>query len=81
MSRRLKIDDKTFLRKCMEAVRKKQDQRWIANELRMSAPAVSYRLRTMKDAGVNVPQVLLSQRRNVEDLNDYLAHLERELGI
>jgi predicted transcriptional regulator len=67
-----------FLGKVVEAANGGMNQSWVADELGVSAAAVSLRLKSLRDKGVKIPTLASTRSGNVaDDANDIL----RDLGI
>lgn len=67
-----------FLSKVVEAANSGMNQSWVADELGVSAAAVSLRLKSLRDKGVKVPTLASTRGGNVAD---DAADILRDLGI
>jgi predicted transcriptional regulator len=67
-----------FLVAVVEAAKNGQNQTWVANELGCTPAAVSLRMKSLREKGVNLPELASTRSSNVAgDAMDILA----ELGI
>lgn len=67
-----------FLTTVVAAAKAGNNQSWVAGELGITPAAVSLRLKSLREKGVKVPELVSTRSNNiVEDANDILG----ELGI
>jgi predicted transcriptional regulator len=70
------VDIRTFLSKIVEAHKAGQNQSWVAEELGVTPAAVSLRMKSLRDKGVNLPTLVSSRSGNTtEDANDILREI------
>ena len=67
-----------FLSTVVTAASAGHNQSWVANELGITAAAVSLRMKSLREKGVKLPALVSTRSNNtVEDANDIL----RDLGF